>query len=96
MKLEQSKKKFEIACRLNHQISELRREISDMENALNRKLHVRIYYANIVDVECDVELSREIINLCLAERKEALAAAEKEFNALWKQRRGSTQNDIQS
>ena len=93
MKLEQSKLKLVKAKELDSKIRELTAQIEDIEEGIKQRYCVRLWFRNTLNAECDSELSGEIMNIALSAKKSELDYAEKEFNALWRQRRGGKNDD---
>ena len=92
-KLQQSKDKLARAKTLDTEIHQLNAQVEDLENCIQHNLCIRLYFNNALNAECNKELSREIMNMALSIKRAQLAEAEKEFNALWRQKRGGQSSE---
>ena len=92
-KLEQSKNKLARARMLDTEIQQLNSQVEDLQKGIEEGYRIKLYFRNALNAECNKELSREIMNMALSVKKSELAEAEREFNALWRQKRGGQNNE---
>lgn len=88
MKFEQAKEKFHEAETLHSTVLSLRRDVKSLEHGIDVVPAITLYFSNSLNINCDSDLSNVILKLALQEKRAELKQLEREFNDMWKMKRG--------